>query len=163
MEEAKHRGCGGVADNHPKNPGAEAIAGKAITMVEGSCHPAKRQVGTVGMKGRAKLLPPEPTTPSIVVATDNRDVHTRSADACESLEGGEGSACNDGTVFEPELEEVAVDHQMLGDVGHLVEEAVERCLDLGSGKTEVSVGDDEGDGWHGRSIGGGTGHRQPVR
>jgi hypothetical protein len=98
-----------------------------------------------------------------VVATNNREVHTRTTNAREGLESGEGGTGNHGTVLEPELEEVAVDHQVLGNVGHVLEEAVERCLDLGRGKTEMSVGDDEGDGWHGRSIGGRTGHRQPVR
>ena len=163
MEEPEQRGGGRASDDRSKQPRAEAIPGEAVTVVDGSRKPAEREIGAVGVKGCSQLLPPERAPPTIVVAANDREADTGPPNTGERFERGEGGARDHGTVLEPELEEVAVDHQVVGDARYVIEKAVKCFLDFGWGEADVGIGDDEGDGRHARSIDAGPRHRQPPR
>src|SRR5689334_2909967 len=70
------------------------------------------------------------STPTIMVPGDHEDRDTSIAQFSERGENAKARAGNNGLPFEPELEEVSVDHQRRGAIGQLPEELQHLLLDL---------------------------------
>src|SRR2546425_4547304 len=104
------------------------------------------------MEGDAQVVDEEVAAPAVVVAAHERDRHAARPQGVELRDGAEVTARDHRAVFEPEIEQVAVDEERVAEIGHRVEESVKRDGDRWRDLAEMSVGDDDhtrGGGGHG--------------
>jgi acyl-CoA thioester hydrolase len=78
-------------------------------------------------------------TPAIVIARDHRHGHTRVRDVGECGDGSKATTRNHGAPLEPELEQIAVDHQRSGMRRHMTKKRDHRTLDFISGEAKMRV------------------------
>ena len=82
------------------------------------------------------------TAPAVVIAGDHHDLHACIDDIGQGGERSESSARNDGTPLEPELEQIAVDHERPAMRRDVSQERDDRAFDFASGETEMRVRQD---------------------
>ena len=92
---------------------------------------------------QADLIGVERASPEIVIAGHESNADARLDQGPEDLEDRKMAPLNDRSVFEPEIEQVAVDHKVTGAVDHAFEKAKEGRLVVGGGGAEVGVRDDQ--------------------
>src|SRR3989441_2624518 len=95
------------------------------------------------MEGDAQIVDEEVAAPAVVVAAHERDRHAARPQGVELRDGAEVTARDHRAVFEPEIEQVAVDEERVAEIGHRVEESVKRDGDRWRDLAEMSVGDDD--------------------
>ena len=82
------------------------------------------------------------TAPTVVVAGDHHDLHARIHDIGEGGKRSESSARNDGAPLEPELEQIAVDHERAAMCRDVSQERDDRAFDFAWRETEVRIRQD---------------------
>src|SRR2546427_5740467 len=105
-----------------------------------------------GIERDAEILGQELAAPTVVVTANERDRDAPAADVVESSHGCEVAPWDDAAVFEPEVEQVAVDEQSVAKVGDGGEEGVECRLYGGGGLSQMGGCDHHhagGQGGHG--------------
>jgi len=80
--------------------------------------------------------------PAVVVAGDHHDLHARIHDIGEGGKRSESSARNDGAPLEPELEQIAVDHERAAMCRDVSQERDDRAFDFAWRETEVRIRQD---------------------
>ena len=82
------------------------------------------------------------SSPAIVISRDPQDLDSGVSELGERGESAEASAWDHRFPLEPEIEEIAVDHQRCGLPGEPAQERHERALDLRARDSQMRVGDD---------------------
>src|SRR5439155_26194777 len=131
--------------------GAPVLLGEATTVrYEGT--PSRHvELGFPGKEGDAQVVDEKVAAPPIVVTAHERDGHAAGPEGVELGDRAEVTARDHRAVFEPEVEQVAVDEERVAQIRHGVEEAMKRRGDRGRDLAEMSVRDDD-------HTGGGEGH-----
>ena len=80
--------------------------------------------------------------PAIVIAGDHHHRDTRIGNVGERRNGPKPSARNHRAPLEPELEQIAVDHQRAGMRGRMTKKRDDRTLDFVSREAQVRIGHD---------------------
>lgn len=127
-----------------ENPVAQIAPEKAVAV----CH-----VGPTGGDGDlhrpveqldADLVGQKAPHPCVVVADDEPHPHTGVDQFRETAQNPEASPRDDVVVLEPEIEQVAVDQQLVSRSRQGLQERNESPLRVGRNLAEVNVGDDDG-------------------
>ena len=103
-----------------------------------------------GVEGDAQVVAQEVAPPAVVIAADERDGDSPRARLLQLGDAREMLARHHGPVLEPEVEQVAIDEQMVAGLRDPVEECVERRLRGRRHLAQVGVRDHEAAGgcWH---------------
>src|SRR2546422_11153345 len=139
--------------------GAPVLLGQPVAVGYEGAPPRHVELGSPRMEGDAQVVDEEVAAPAVVVAAHERDRHAARPQGVELRDGAEVPARDHRAVFEPEIEQVAVDEERVAEIGHRVEESVERDGDRWRDLAEMSVGDDD----HTRGGGGGGAPSQKSR
>src|SRR3989449_111256 len=158
-----------VGMQHPERPnrrpvtrdpvhdtGAPVLLGQPVAVGYEGAASRHVELGFPRMEGDAQVVDEEVAAPAVVVAAHERDRHAARPQGVELRDGAEVTARDHRAVFEPEIEQVAVDEERVAEIGHRVEESVKRDGDRWRDLAEMSVGDDD----HTR---GGEGHGPQAR
>lgn len=81
-------------------------------------------------------------TPAVVIAGDHQYFRPRFLKLSEFRENAKARSRNDRPPFEPELKEIAIDHERASAVSQLAEEFQDVTFDRWLGEAEVQVGND---------------------
>lgn len=150
VEQPERGGREGVTDDRVHRPSTQPLLGDSIAVTDQCAKPGQRELNRSGVKGGAQFPSPEASAPPVMIASRDRQHHALVSQRAQRREGLECVARNHRAVLEPEIEQVAVDHQMAGDVGNDGEEATERLCRRRRRFTEMGIGhNDSGIGGHG--------------
>ena len=158
-ESASHRTAGGPTQN-PVAPvrGAESIPVRDVRTPPSDAAPRR-----LGEDFDSDFIAEETPPPRVVVPAHEQDAHASLHEPPEASEHVELAARNHLTVFEPEVEQVAVDEKLVAPAIRLLEEGEKRARVLLGHGAEVDVGHDDGAFGHGPKLGARGAARQTRR
>src|SRR5438552_3228339 len=161
VQHAKHRHRDRVTQHAVHQRAAPVLLGQSVPVDNEGAPAVQVQLGFAAEEGDAQIPCEKRAAPPIVVAADERDWNAAGADLLELGDGGEMLAGNDAVILEPEVEEIAGQHQVIAGLGHLLQKGVKRRPDGGRHLTEMGVRYDN-HARHGPSLGIWNGARKRI-
>lgn len=87
----------------------------------------------------ADLIGQEVSTPRVVISADKTDANASIDKLGQCLQGSKVPTEHDRAIFEPEIEQIAVDHEIAGGAPYEREEIMKRIFTVSGGGAEVGV------------------------
>ena len=152
-----------AAGSPAQNPVAPVRGAESIPVRDVRTPPSDASPRRLGEDLDADFIAEETPPPRVVVSAHEQDPHATFHEPPQAGEHVELTARDHLTVFEPEVEQVAVDEKLVAPAVRLLEEGEKRArVFLGHG-AEVDVGHDDGAFGHGPKLGARGAARQTCR
>lgn len=142
MQYPKRSDADRTADDLLQDPIADIATSDAVPMHHEGAPAGQRHLGCVVEEIDADLVPKERTTPRIVIAAHEIDRDTTLAKVFQRRQNPIVLRLDHGPVFEPEIEEVAVDQKTGTGLSDVREKAAKGTLRLGRDGAKMNIGND---------------------
>src|SRR5881397_2610174 len=127
MEHSKHRDCQRMTSEAVHQDTAPVLLGEPVAMSDEHAASTQVELGFAPEELDAEVFSEERAAPAVVVSSHERDRDAACSDVLQLGDGGKMFAGNNAAILEPEVEEIAGEHQVISRPRDLVQKGVE-CL-----------------------------------
>src|SRR5260370_17412162 len=99
----------------------------------------ERQRDGPGIERRPQLPRPEIIPPAVMIAARNREIDAGLPELKQGSQGGERFSRNDAPIFEPEVEQIAIDDKVTAELRNEIEKSMKRLSGFGGSVSQLAI------------------------